>query len=149
MQPIDELFAYPQLSCVCDPTPPQICNTGVMVIEPRAGAFAEMDDLGRVRAVRRGIGDQSSINALFRRFTPVPAVYNAQKSLELGLGEFFSRRTVKVRKKNTHRRGRIMLLFLDTPASIRSVEGPIIISKNIRPRVDRLHSRVPVRFKSS
>jgi glycogenin glucosyltransferase len=96
MQPIDELFNYSQLSCACDPSPPQICNTGVMVIEPRAGAFAEMDDLGRVRAVRRGIGDQSSINAFFRRFTPLPAVYNAQKSIEPGLGDLFRRRTVKI-----------------------------------------------------
>jgi alpha-N-acetylglucosamine transferase len=57
MQPIDELFDCPQLSCGCDANPPQICNTGVLVIESRGGLFAKMDQMASGEAVRRGIGD--------------------------------------------------------------------------------------------
>jgi glycogenin glucosyltransferase len=96
VQPIDALFDYPQLSCACDPSLPQICNTGVLVLEPKEGLFEAMDDLGRVRAVRRGIGDQSSINAFFGNFTPFPAEYNAARTIEPGLGELMRRGTLKV-----------------------------------------------------
>jgi glycogenin glucosyltransferase len=96
MQPIDELFDYPQLSCTCDANPPQICNTGVLVIEPQEGLFAKMDQMGRVEAVRRGIGDQSSINAFFKGFTPLPAKYNAVRSIEAGFGELWHRGAIKV-----------------------------------------------------
>jgi glycogenin glucosyltransferase len=96
LQPIDELFDYPQLSCACDPNPPQICNTGVIVIEPREGLFAEMDQLARVEAVRIGVGDQSSINAFFRGFTPLPTKYNAARTIEPGLGDLMNRGVLKV-----------------------------------------------------
>jgi glycogenin glucosyltransferase len=96
MQPIDELFDYPQLSCASDPNPPQICNTGVLVIEPRAELFGLMDQMARVEAVRRGIGDQSSINAFFKKFTPLPAKYNAARTIEPGLGQLMERKVVKV-----------------------------------------------------
>jgi glycogenin glucosyltransferase len=96
MQPIDELFDYPQLSCTCDPNPPQICNTGVLVIEPGEGLFEQMDQMARVEAVRRGIGDQSSINAFFKMFTPLPAKYNAARTIEPGLGELLDRGLLKV-----------------------------------------------------
>jgi glycogenin glucosyltransferase len=94
--PIDELFKYAQLSCGCDPNPPQICNTGVLVIEPAPGLFARMDQMARVEAVRRGIGDQSSINAFFKRFTPLPAKYNAPRTIEPGLGDLLKRKAVKI-----------------------------------------------------
>jgi glycogenin glucosyltransferase len=96
LKPIDELFGYSQLSCGCDANPPQICNTGVLVIEPREGLFAEIDQMARVEAVRRGIGDQSSINAFFKGFTPLPAKYNAVRSAEEGFGELYERGEVKV-----------------------------------------------------
>jgi glycogenin glucosyltransferase len=96
IQPIDELFKYSQLSCSCDANPPQICNTGVLVIEPKEGLFAQMDQMARVEAVRRGIGDQSSINAFFRGFTPLPAKYNAVRSIEAGFGELYARGKVKI-----------------------------------------------------
>jgi glycogenin glucosyltransferase len=96
IRPIDRLFDYPQLSCACDPNPPQICNTGVLVLEPGDGIFEAMDQLGRVEAVRRGIGDQSSINAYFRNFTPIPPAYNAARTLESGLGDLMRRGTLRV-----------------------------------------------------
>jgi glycogenin glucosyltransferase len=96
VKPIDELFSYSELSCVSDPNPPQICNTGVLVIEPGAGKFEKMDQMARVEAVRVGIGDQSSINAYFRGFTPLPAIYNAARTIERGLGELLERDAVKI-----------------------------------------------------
>jgi glycogenin glucosyltransferase len=96
MKPIDELFSYSELSCASDPNPPQICNTGVLVIEPGPGKFEKMDQMARVEAVRMGIGDQSSINAYFRGFTPLPAIYNAARTIERGLGDLLERDEVKV-----------------------------------------------------
>ncbi|OHS93574.1 glycosyl transferase [Tritrichomonas foetus] len=82
---IDELFDYPQLSCVPDVNPPQICNTGVLVIEPKKGTLEKIDHLARVEMVRLGIGDQSSINAFFRKFTPLPPYFNTPRANEPGL----------------------------------------------------------------
>jgi glycogenin glucosyltransferase len=93
---IDELFEYSQLSCGVDANPVQICNTGVLVIEPKEGLFAQIDQMARVEAVRRVIGDQSSINAFFKGFTPLPAKYNAVRSIEAGFGELYGRGAVKV-----------------------------------------------------
>lgn len=86
VKPLDALFNYPQLSCVPDVNPPQICNTGVLVIEPKKGTFDAIDDLARVKLVRMGIGDQSSINAFFSKFTPLPPEYNTPRTHESGLG---------------------------------------------------------------
>ncbi|KAH0795521.1 glycosyl transferase [Histomonas meleagridis] len=96
LQPVDELFNYSQLSCVPDVNPPQICNTGVLVIEPKNGTFEKMDKLGRVDAIRLGIGDQSSINAFFRGFTALPPIYNALRTHERGLGVRLKQNKVKV-----------------------------------------------------
>lgn len=85
-KPIDELFSYPQLSCVPDVNPPQLCNTGVLVIEPKKGTFEKIDHLARVEQIRMGIGDQSSINAFFQKFTPLPPEYNSPRTIEPGLG---------------------------------------------------------------
>ena len=73
---ISNLFNYDQLSCVPDPNPPQICNTGVMVIEPNKNIFFQIDQLARNEEVRYGIGDQGTINAFFKKFTPLSSDYN-------------------------------------------------------------------------
>ena len=86
MQPIDELFSYPQLSCVPDVNPPQICNTGVLVIEPKKGTFDKFDKMARIDQVRMAIGDQSSINAFFGQFNPLPPYFNSPRTTESGLG---------------------------------------------------------------
>lgn len=93
---VDELFSYPQLSCAADPNPPQICNTGVLVLEPEQGAFEQMDKLGRIDAVRVGIGDQSSINAYFKQFTPLPPEYNLARTQTKGFGEIVKRGDAKL-----------------------------------------------------
>ena len=96
MKPIDDLFTYPQLSCACDPDPPQICNTGLMVLEPKDGLFEAMDKMARVDKVRMGIGDQSSINAFFHGFTPIPPSYNVPRVAGSGLGDLLKRDAVHV-----------------------------------------------------
>lgn len=82
--PVDELFTYPELSCVPDLNPPQICNTGVLVLEPRKGVFEGIDRLARIDEIRKGIGDQSTINAYFKKFTPLPAIYNLPRAANFG-----------------------------------------------------------------
>ena len=96
IQPIDALFAYPELSCAVDPNPPQICNTGVMVLEPRPGTFKRMDKLARVDKLTLGVGDQSLINSYFRSFTPIPPVYNVPRTRTDGFADMWRENRTKV-----------------------------------------------------
>ena len=73
---LSELFDYPQLSCVPDLNPPQVCNTGVLVIEPKPNLFEEFVKFASFSSNRFNIGDQGTINAFFGSFTPIPATYN-------------------------------------------------------------------------
>ena len=73
---IDELFEYPQLSCVPDVNPPQICNSGVFVLEPNPKTYSDIISFSKKSKNRYGIGDQGTINAFFGSFTPIPARYN-------------------------------------------------------------------------
>jgi len=93
---IDGLFSYPQLSCVSDPNPPQICNTGLMVIEPNRVFFSKIDKLARIDQVRYAIGDQGSINAFFRDFTPLPPAYNAMRVESKSFARLMDTQSAKV-----------------------------------------------------
>jgi glycogenin glucosyltransferase len=93
---LDELFEYPMLSCVCDPLPTQICNTGVLVIEPRQGMMAEMKTVVIERQLFQGVGDQGFINAFFNGFTPLPPRYNIPRTQTLGLAQFLRTNMTKI-----------------------------------------------------
>jgi glycogenin glucosyltransferase len=85
---LDELFEYSMLSCVSDSMPPQICNTGVMVIEPGQGLFAEMKAAVIARQLFQGVGDQGFINAFFDGFTALHPKYNIPRTQTPGLGRY-------------------------------------------------------------
>jgi glycogenin glucosyltransferase len=85
MGALDELFSYPMLSCAADPLPPQICNTGVLVIEPRSGLFDQMMETVHAKKLFHGPGDQGFINSFFGSFTPIPSVYNIPRTQNTGL----------------------------------------------------------------
>jgi glycogenin glucosyltransferase len=96
LKPVDELFDYPQLSCVPDPSPIQICNTGVLVIEPALGEFERMHEFIEKRHLYHGIGDQSLINSYFGKFTPLPAQYNALRISNRGFGVMLKNDRLKI-----------------------------------------------------
>jgi glycogenin glucosyltransferase len=96
MGTLDELFEYPMLSCVSDPVPPQICNTGVLVIEPREGMLAEMKVTVIEKQMFQGVGDQGFINQFFDGFTPLPPMYNIPRIQCLGLAQYLSKNMTKV-----------------------------------------------------
>ena len=96
LKPVDKLFEYPELSCASDPDPPQICNTGVFVLEPSLKTYQAMDNMVRVDRVRKGIGDQASINAFFGGFTPIPPAYNLARVAGSGLGDMLKRDEARV-----------------------------------------------------
>ncbi|KAH0785145.1 glycosyl transferase [Histomonas meleagridis] len=83
--PVDELFQYPQLSCASDPSPPQICNTGVLVIEPKSGLLNRMQAASKIDGNVMGIGDQAFINFFFNGFTPLPPKFNILRIQTRGL----------------------------------------------------------------
>jgi glycogenin glucosyltransferase len=93
---LDDLFQYPMLSCVSDPMPPQICNTGVLVIEPRAGLIDEMKKVVIEKQLFQGVGDQGFINAFFEGFTPLPPKYNIPRTQSLGLAQFLRTKMTKI-----------------------------------------------------
>jgi glycogenin glucosyltransferase len=93
---LDELFEYPMLSCVSDPLPPQICNTGVLVIEPRFGLMEQMKRTVKSEQLFQGIGDQGFINAFFKGFTPLPPKYNTPRTQTLGLGQFLKMNETRI-----------------------------------------------------
>jgi glycogenin glucosyltransferase len=95
-QPIDELFNYTQLSCVPDPSPIQICNTGVLVIEPHEAEFGRMMRFIALKKLYHGIGDQSLINSYFGKFTPLPAIYNALRTSTRGFGNMLHNQRFKI-----------------------------------------------------
>jgi glycogenin glucosyltransferase len=96
LQPIDDLFNYSQLACVPDPGKVQICNSGVLVIEPRADEFEKMHRFIALKKLYRGIGDQALINSYFGRFTPVPGAYNALRVSSRGFGTLLHSQRLKV-----------------------------------------------------
>lgn len=77
---LDELFKYPQLSCVPDPSPPQICNSGVLVLEPKPGLTKILMKTSKTTSLIQGIGDQSFINSFFGQFTPLPPYYSIPRT---------------------------------------------------------------------
>lgn len=94
--PLDELFDYPMLSCVPDPQPPQICNTGVLVIEPREGLTDDMKRVVKEKKLFHGVGDQSFINSYFGGFTPLPPKYNSPRVAGGGLGKKMKANSTKI-----------------------------------------------------
>lgn len=96
MGPIDELFGYPELSCACDPDPPQICNTGVLVVEPKSGMLEDMKRTAKTTKLIRGIGDQSFINSYFKSFHVLPTRFNSPRSQSTGLTFLMKRNLSRV-----------------------------------------------------
>jgi glycogenin glucosyltransferase len=94
--PLDELFEFPMLSCASDPLPPQICNSGVLVLEPEEGLMEEMKQVAREKRLFQGIGDQGFINAFFEGFTPLPPKFNTARTHSLGLGDFLERNETRI-----------------------------------------------------
>jgi glycogenin glucosyltransferase len=93
---LDALFDYPMLSCASDPIPPQICNTGVLVIEPREGLLETMKRVVIERELFQGPGDQGFINGFFAGFTPLPAQFNTPRTQNLGLARLLRQNQTKV-----------------------------------------------------
>lgn len=94
--PIDRLFDYPELSCTPDISPPQICNTGVLVLEPRPGVFADMQRASFNPSLRQGVGDQGFINAYFGKYYPLPPKYNSPRIQTLRFGQALKVNRTKV-----------------------------------------------------
>jgi glycogenin glucosyltransferase len=93
---LDDLFTLPMLSCVDDPDLVQICNTGLMVLEPRAGLRQAMQAVARRPEMVRGPGDQSFFNSYFRKFTSIPTMFNSPRTQTLGLGLYMRNNVTRV-----------------------------------------------------
>ncbi|OHT08638.1 glycosyl transferase [Tritrichomonas foetus] len=96
LQSLDELFEYPELSCAPDPGPPQICNSGVLVLKPEAGKSDHMKKTVKQKRLFQGIGDQSFINSYFGGFTPLHPKYNVPRVQSSGFGWAFDKNVSKV-----------------------------------------------------
>jgi glycogenin glucosyltransferase len=94
--PLDELFDYPMLSCVPDPLPPQICNTGVLVIEPKPGLMDRMKTTVKEKELFLGVGDQSFINSFFANFTPIKPIYNSPRTSSPGIGQYLQKNMTRI-----------------------------------------------------
>lgn len=94
--PLDDLFNYNQLSCVPDTASPQICNSGVLVIEPKSGMTAEMQEKAKNTSLLYGIGDQGFINSFFGYFTPLPPRYNVPRTQGGSFGWAYDHNITKV-----------------------------------------------------
>jgi len=92
---LDELFGYSQLSCVPDITPPQICNTGVLVLEPKEGIIDRMKHELYYNRKVHGIGDQGFINSFFSSFNPLPSVYNLPRVSGTALMDVYHKNKTK------------------------------------------------------
>lgn len=76
---IDDLFMYDEFSCVPDINPPQMCNTGVMVIKPNLNTYYDLIKRSFDRNMVVGVGDQVFLNKYFQTFNPLPTYYNVPK----------------------------------------------------------------------
>ena len=93
---LSELFNYSQLSCAYDTNPPQICNTGVVILEPQEGMFEKMKHAIYEKKLYEGIGDQGFINSFFGSFTPIHPSYNVPRISGTGLGDQMKRNVTKI-----------------------------------------------------
>ena len=94
--PLDELFDAEELSCVSDTEPPQICNTGVLVLTPNIETYHDMVRKSKNRLMNNPPGDQGFINAYFGKFNPLPTVYNAPRLDTSGFSKYFHEKKLKV-----------------------------------------------------
>ncbi|KAK8836141.1 hypothetical protein M9Y10_039954 [Tritrichomonas musculus] len=94
--PLDELFTYNQLSCVPDTASPQICNSGVLVIQPKDGTTENMQKTAKKTKLLFGIGDQGFINSYFGRFTPLPSRYNVPRTQGSSFGWAYDNNITRV-----------------------------------------------------
>lgn len=93
---LDDLFNYNQLSCVPDTACPQICNSGVLVIEPKSGLTAKMQETAKTTKLLFGIGDQGFINSFFGHFTPLPPRFNVPRTQGGSFGWAYDNNITKV-----------------------------------------------------
>ena len=82
VQPIDDLFDRPELSAVPDQNPPDMFNSGVMVLEPKLSTFEDM--LEKIYTTPSyNVGDQGFLNKYFSGWyhgdtaAHLPIKYNA------------------------------------------------------------------------
>jgi len=93
---LSELFHYPELSCATDASPPQICNTGVIVIEPSIDTYHDMIKQSKNRINSHGIGDQGFINRYFKNYVPIPSKFNIPRIQNTGLSQHFRKNLTAV-----------------------------------------------------
>ena len=94
--PIDILFKEKELSCVPDLACPQICNTGLIVLEPNLETMKKMFISSKNEYMVLPPGDQGFINAFFNEFNPLPVEYNALRTQRTGFGQFWREKRIKV-----------------------------------------------------
>ena len=82
VQPVDDLFDRPELSAVPDQNPPDMFNSGVMVLEPKLSTFEDM--LEKIYTTPSyNVGDQGFLNKYFSGWyhgdtaAHLPIKYNA------------------------------------------------------------------------
>ncbi|EAX96106.1 Glycosyl transferase family 8 protein [Trichomonas vaginalis G3] len=95
-QRIDELFNHSELSCVSDPMPPQICNTGLLVLEPNLTTFKHMKKLSKDLYANNPPGDQGFINFFFGQFNPLPTLYNVPRLFDTNFEFLYEQKLIKV-----------------------------------------------------
>lgn len=93
---IGELFNEPELSCVPDSNPPQICNTGVLVLTPNMTTYNQMLLESGKPWMSHPPGDQGFINAFFKKFNPLPFNYNVPRLADSSFDEAYNDGSVKV-----------------------------------------------------
>ena len=94
--PLDELFDANELSCVADTEPPQICNTGVLVLTPSMKTYHDMVKKSKSPFMNKPPGDQGFINAYFGGFNPLPSVYNVPRIDTPGFSKYYRQNKIKV-----------------------------------------------------
>lgn len=93
---LDALFKEPELSCVADVSPPQICNTGVLVLDPNMTTYYDMLRKSKFPSLNNPPGDQGFINAYFGHFNSLPAVYNVPRLDTMGFADFYMNNKIKI-----------------------------------------------------
>lgn len=93
---MDELFDKPELSCVPDLNPAQICNTGVLVLKPNMSTYHDMIKKSKYERMNHPPGDQGFINAYFGKFNPIEAKYNLPRIADTGFGKAYKDGIMKV-----------------------------------------------------
>jgi hypothetical protein len=80
--------------------PPQICNTGFLVVDRRAGLIVRMKRVVIENQDFEGVGDQGSINAFFFFFFckvyTTPAKISSFKKTEFGIDSILRTNMTKV-----------------------------------------------------